>query len=500
VAESLRISEIMYHPANTGAPDDPNSEYVELTNIGAETINLNLVRFTDGIDYTFPSFELPVGGYCLVTRDLAAFDARYGADLPVIGQYTGSLNNAGERVELVDATGQTIHRFRFDDNWYDLTDGLGFSLTVRNPQTADAYNLDGKSAWRPSARTGGSPGADDSGDMPALGSVVINELLANSQGGGPDWIELHNPTDQAVSIGGWFLSDDADDLTKYQIAAGTSIAAGGYLVFDEDAHFGNPADPGCKQPFAFSADGERVYLHSGSEGILTGYSEQEKFGASDPGVSLGRYQKSTGSYNFVPLRQPTPGAANAEPEVGPVIISEIMYHPPDSGDAEYVELLNRSDGPVTLYDSVRRAPWRFTDDPEDPGIELLLPADPPVTLAPGEYLILVKDLNVFQSKYAVAAGVKVFAWDQGNLANSGEKIQLSRPGDEDSDGTRHWLRVDRVVYSDGSHPEDFAAGVDPWPAEGDGQGSSLNRIDPDAYGNDPENWRAAPPSPGSRSQ
>ena len=43
VAESLRISEIMYHPA-----EDPNAEFIELTNVGDEAINLNLVRFTKG--------------------------------------------------------------------------------------------------------------------------------------------------------------------------------------------------------------------------------------------------------------------------------------------------------------------------------------------------------------------------------------------------------------------------------------------------------------------
>jgi len=66
----------------------------------------------------------------------------------------------------------------------------------------------------------------------------------------------------------------------------------------------------------------------------------------------------------------------------------------------------------------------------------------------------------------------------------------------DTDGTRHWIRVDRVVYSDGSHPGDFAEGVDPWPTKADGQGSSLTRLDPAAYGNDPANWDAATPSPG----
>jgi hypothetical protein len=92
--------------------------------------------------------------------------------------------------------------------------------------------------------------------------------------------------------------------------------------------------------------------------------------------------------------------------------------------------------------------------------------------------------------------VRVLAWGAGKLANGSEKVQLSRPGDEDGDGGRHWIRVDRVVYSDGGHPEDFAAGVDPWPVAADGGGSALGRIDAMAYGNDPANWRATEPSPG----
>jgi hypothetical protein len=497
VAENLRVSEVMYHPADTGHPDDPNTEFIELTNVGSQTVNLNLVRFTNGVDYTFGSFELPAGGYCLIVRDIAAFEAKYGANLPVVGQYSGSLNNAGERVEMADAVGTVIQSFRFRDNWYDhLTDGGGFSLTVKDPTATDADSLGGKSAWRPSAQLDGSPGADDSGDVPALGSVAINELLANSAGGDPDWIELHNTTGQAIAIGGWFLSDDADNLLKYRIAAGTSIPAGGYVVFYENQHFGNQADPGCAETFALSRDGETAYLHSGSAGVLTGYTEQEKFDASDPGVTLGRYQKSTGSYNFVALRQPTPGAANAEPVVGPVVINEIMYHPEDAGQAEYVELLNISDAPVTLYDAIRRAPWRFTDDPDNPGIELLLPTDPPVTLAAGQYLLLVKDLDAFSAAYTVPAGVQILAWGAGNLANGSEKIQLSKPGNQQDDVTRHWIRVDRVVYSDGSQNADFPSGADPWPMSPDGHGLSLSRTDPAAYGNDPENWHAAPPSPG----
>ena len=307
---------------------------------------------------------------------------------------------------------------------------------------------------------------------------------------------MHNTTDQSIGLGGWFLSDDGNDLMKYEIAAGTTLPAGGYLVFDEDRHFGNESDPGTREPFGFSRNGETAYLHSGSLGLLTGYSEQERFDASEGGVSLGRWLKSTGTYNFVALQSPTPGEVNADPAVGPVVIHEIMYHPADTEEAEFVELLNIGTTPVVLYDATNKTPWRFTDDPDNPGIDFLLPSDPPVTLPAGGYLVVARDPALLRSQYSIPASVPVLAWGVGRLANGMETIQLSKPADGNDQDDRSWIRVDRVVYSDGSNPQDFPAGVDPWPTEADGEGLSLNRIERGAYGNEPVNWLAASPSPG----
>jgi len=155
VAESLRISEIMYHPA------DPNTEFIELTNIGVETINLNLVTFTDGVEFTFPSVDLAPAEYILVVEDANAFEAKYGPNLPIAGVYAGSLNNAGEQIELQDAAGQVIENFRFNDNWYDVTDGDGFSLTLKDPAATDPNALSQKTSWRPSTTPAGSPASAD---------------------------------------------------------------------------------------------------------------------------------------------------------------------------------------------------------------------------------------------------------------------------------------------------------------------------------------------------
>jgi hypothetical protein len=173
-----------------------------------------------------------------------------------------------------------------------------------------------------------------------------------------------------------------------------------------------------------------------------------------------------------------------------------MYNPPFSGDSEYVELLNISDSPVVLYDPLTAEPWRFTDDPDNPGIDFFFPTDSPVTLEAGEYLLLVNNSAAFYARYGIPAGVQVFEWPAGKLDNAGEKIQLSMPGDVDLQGRRYWIRVDRVTYSDGSHSDDTPEATDPWPAQPDGAGYSLSRINPSEYGNDPANWQAATPSPG----
>ncbi|MFC1793196.1 lamin tail domain-containing protein [Planctomycetota bacterium] len=351
VAENLRITEIMYNP------QDPNEEFIELKNVGAETINLNLVSFTNGIDFTFPSIELAPGEYVVVVQDRNIFEARYDTNVNIAGQYSGKLNNAGERIELQNAIGRMILDFRYEDGWRSITDGEDFSLTITDATNPNLSSWDEKDSWRPSAYAGGSPGQDDSGILPEPGAIVINEVLAHSHAEASDWIELHNTTGTAIDIGGWFLSDNSDNLAIYEIANGTTIGPNGYLLLYEDMNFGNMNDPGAYEPFALSENGERLYLSSAQNGAITGYRSTEDFGASETGVSFGRYYKaSTDNYNFVAMEQNTPGSANAYPKVGPIVISEIMYNPdwPEgslytNNQYEYIELQNVSAEPVTLY-------------------------------------------------------------------------------------------------------------------------------------------------------
>jgi len=487
IAGSLRISEIMYHPA------DPNTEFIELKNIGAEAVNLNLVKFTKGIDFTFGDQTLAAGQHTVVVQDMAAFQARYPsvASGDIAGQYTGRLANDGERIEFRDAIGTVIQNFKYKDNWYKLTDGLGFSLTMVNPASAEPNDWDSKSGWRSSLYAGGTP-ADDPEITLAADSIVVNELLAHSHGGDPDWIELYNTTGQEINISGWFLSDDDSDpnmMRKYQIPAGTTISAGDYFVFVEDDSFGDPTPTGDNIPFGLSEGGETVYLYSGQGGEVTGlYQTQQKFDASETGVTFGRYEKAelSGGYDFVRMTAPTKGTANtlSTPLIPDIVITEIYYNPSNGIDYEFVELYNRTGSVVYLWTSVTTetspgvfvtedVPWRL----EGTGYEF-----PAGTTIPAHSYIMVAKVP---TKYSSAPCVVYGPYD-GALDNGGEELEIQIPGDQEFGKERYWIPIEKIDYDDTA----------PWPMSADGGGDSLHRSNKNTYGRDYSNWTAAAPTPG----
>jgi hypothetical protein len=65
----------------------------------------------------------------------------------------------------------------------------------------------------------------------AAGSVVINEIESDDPGAGPDWIELANPGDSSLDIGGYVLKDN-NDGNSFTFPAPTILPAGGYVAAD----------------------------------------------------------------------------------------------------------------------------------------------------------------------------------------------------------------------------------------------------------------------------
>lgn len=492
IKESLRITEIMYHPeqSSTGDYNRDDFEFIEFKNISRNRpINLSMIHFTEGIDYTFPSYELLPGEYAVLVKNKDAYLSRYpGSDITkILGPYSGSLNNAGETLVLNDGNNKVIFTLSYDDKWFSITDGTGFSLNAAEPSNLNISELGIKETWQVSSVPGGTPLKDDTGTPFVPDSVIINEVLAHSHDNAPDWLELYNTTDNPVDISGWYLSDeDHPDLKKYRIAEGTVIPPKSYFVFTEDDNFRNENDPGCLIPFSLNDDGETIFLVPVINNQIINDFITEKIGASETGISWGIHFKSTGKTDFVPLKMNTPGTINSEPKTGPIVINEIMYNPAGDGAAEYVELLNISREPVTLYNDKINLFWRFTDGG---GLDFdISNSGKTVTIKPGECILLVRNKSVFNLEYNTGSNVQIFEWGtDGKLSNKGEEIILFMPGEIDNDKTApSYILIDLVNYNDKNL----------WPTEADGDGYSLNRINPEKYGNDPDNWKASRPTPG----
>ena len=178
--EGLVISEIMYNPATGG-----DLEFIEIMNVGPDTLNLSDLRFTKGIDFDFSGSlitNIASGARVLVVRDLATFEAQYGAGLPIVGEYISStsanLSNGGERIKLSFGAGSPIRDFSYDDEhpWPSSPDGDGPSLVLiapeQNPDHGNPMN------WRASTVAGGNPGTSDM--IPFLGEDPLGYALASS--------------------------------------------------------------------------------------------------------------------------------------------------------------------------------------------------------------------------------------------------------------------------------------------------------------------------------
>ncbi len=471
----LRVTEIMYDPPGAPGVSGDEFEFLEIQNAGQSAYGVSQFTFSSGLNFTFPPGTiLRPGQFYLLVRNPAAFATRYPG-VAYDGVYSGRLDNQGETIAISRPfNGGVVLSVAYDNGpaWPQAAAGLGFSLVPASG--AGGPGSGGAAAWKAGGASLGSPGA---ADVPAaLVPVVINEVLTASAPPASDWIELFNPSVLPANVGGWFLTDDSVRPMKYRIPDGTVIAPGGFLVLSESQF---NSTPGSSNSFTLSSRGEAVFLFSGNASSnLTGYSHGFEFEAAAEGVSFGRFVNSVGEVQFPPQAVATPGAANAGPRVGPVVLSEIHYHPALTGDA-FIELRNIAGTNVALFDALHPTnTWRIN------GVDFQFP--PGVTLAAGGIVLVVSsEAGEFRARHGVPASVAVFGPFGGSLQDSGERLELKRPDLPDTNGVAY-LTVDAVRYDDRA----------PWPVLADGRGPSLQRRALSAYADDPTNWVAAAATPG----
>jgi hypothetical protein len=130
----------------------------------------------------------------------------------------------------------------------------------------------------------------------ASSSVVINELMASNTntvadnfGEYNDWLELYNGGAADVDLGGGFLTDDGTNLFKWPIPQGTTIPAGGYLIFwaDEDQSQGTD-----HTNFKLSAAGEELWLVNADSAVV----DHVVFGALNADMGYARVPNGSGPF------------------------------------------------------------------------------------------------------------------------------------------------------------------------------------------------------------
>lgn len=501
---SLVVSEINYHPADPSTPselailgvDADEFEFIELLNTNpTESINLEGVRLAGAVDYTFGNVVLEAGERIVVVENQEAFAARYGTSINVAaGTWSGGLSNSGETLELLNAADAELASISYEDSdpWAISADGFGATLVLVDPFNTPEGAFGKYYSWRGSSEFNGTPGAASA----APSGVVINEILAHTDSGLVDSIELFNPTDNPINLSGAWLSDSGLNPFQYQIPANTIIAAGGYLVFDESDF--NPT-PGSPQPnhFALNAsEGEEVWLTRGSASTgVTSFEAVVEFGATFNGESLGRLPDGSG--RLARLSSPSLGSVNVTPRLDTLLISEVNYHPANptaaalaieptliDNDLEFVEIHNPTAATVDLTN------WRLRGQ-----ADFNFPAGD--ALAPGETRVLVtfdpadaansSRVEAFRVHYGISSAVVLLGPLDSNLSNSSGRISLQGPDSppaSDPTAIPHVL-VDEVLYDD----------LAPW-ANADGTGLSLHRGSADEVGNLASNWLGLTPTPG----
>ncbi|RYD46359.1 MAG: hypothetical protein EOP85_07605, partial [Verrucomicrobiaceae bacterium] len=133
-AAELVVSEICYQPPSPHG----DAEFIELLNTNTTvTLDLSGARFTEGIDFRFPSgTSLAPGARILVVQNVAAFETLHGTGRPIAGIFANdtALSNNGERLRLEtpDSTALLDFSYGIAFPWPANANGLGRSMILIN--------------------------------------------------------------------------------------------------------------------------------------------------------------------------------------------------------------------------------------------------------------------------------------------------------------------------------------------------------------------------------
>ncbi|UPT67544.1 MAG: lamin tail domain-containing protein [Sphingobacteriales bacterium JAD_PAG50586_3] len=353
----VAISEIMFNPpeANTDT-----LEYLEITNYGGSTINLNGWTLQTGVEFTFPNITIAPGQYIVVATDSAAFLSFYGF---AAYDYAQALNNSGgDTLRLYDSFNNLIDFVPYRSNsapWPQGTpspNGGGPSIEFCDFQTDNSIGSNWSIATTPTGnqqinglQVYGTPGAGCAATSPP----VVATVTATS------------PTTVTV------LFNEAVNTTAENVANYTGLGQINTATRDVPQ---TTITLTLAQPLA-----------NGVQYTLTIANVEDL---------LNTAMAQPQSFNFI-----------YNNTIADLQITEIMYDNPSSDDYEFIELYNRGSSAAYI------GGYKFTS-----GVTFTFPPD---TIAPGGFLYI----SAFPSTADNFFSFDSYQYT-GNLANTGEKLQI----------------------------------------------------------------------------
>ena len=143
----LMISEIMYNSSSF-------PEFIEILNAGSETISLEGLKFTDGIQLNFnPEDKIEPYSSIIITNDSLEYIVKYNT--PANRQFFKKLSNEGETILLTDYFNNTIDSISYEPSfpWPEPLPGSNKSIELISSILDNAL----ATSWKVSDFSGGTP-------------------------------------------------------------------------------------------------------------------------------------------------------------------------------------------------------------------------------------------------------------------------------------------------------------------------------------------------------
>ena len=260
--------------------------------------------------YNFSSGDISLKSYCLSDNSADLFKWSFPDVTIKAGEYKVIFLSGKDR------HGEQLHtsfKLSSSDTHLILTDVSTFKTqTIEMPKTSEknvSYGLatDGQFKFFPQPTPGAANTTKGFAELASVeyidsAGIWINEVSGVGAKGSRDWIEIANGSSGTVSLNGYYLSDDIDEPTKWQMQ-NVSVSGGGYSVLYASD---KPTEQGADvAPFSISASGETIMLSSPDGNVIDVF----ETGVISPSISSGRI---SGQYDGkrVFFASKTPGTAN----------------------------------------------------------------------------------------------------------------------------------------------------------------------------------------------